>query len=140
MGLRRHLLDFSGTSLASIAATTVDALVYTLLLVTTVHHELLSVGLAAAIGAAVGGLIHYSMCRFWVFRRFHASIPSSLALYLAMSWFAAIGHGALTQWLSGFLGVVTGWLISKCVFWIFWTYPLSRFVVFYDDDPLSDDL
>ncbi len=134
MGLRRHLLDFSGTSAASVVATTTDAVIYTVLLVTVVRSDILAIGYAAAIGAAIGGLVHYGLCRFWVFRRFQASIPASLAAYLAMSWMAAIGHGALTHWLAGSTGVVMSWLISKCVFWIFWTYPLSRFVVFYDDD------
>lgn len=134
MGLRRHLLDFSGTSIASAIATGADAAVYAAMVVTLVHTGAISVGVAAGAAAALGGLIHYGLCRFWVFRRFQASIPSSLMLYLTMSWLAAVGHGVLTQWLSEVVGVAAGWLISKSILWVVWTYPLSRFVVFYDGD------
>lgn len=131
MGLRRHLRDFSGTSLASFLATACDAALYALLVLSAVRAEVIGVGIAAGVGAVVGGIIHYGLCRFWVFRRFGASIPSSVLLYMAMSWIAAVGHGALTHWLSGSAGVVIGWLISKAILWLLWTYPLSRYVVFY---------
>ena len=140
MGLRRHLLDFSGLSLASVAATACDAAVYTVLLLTLVRTDILAVGPAAFLGALVGGFVHYGLCRFWVFRRFEASIASSLLLYLVMSWLAALGHGFLTHWLSIHVGVVVGWLISKCVLWVLWTYPLSRYVVFYQSDPAQSEL
>ena len=132
MKRRRHLLDFSGTLFASAVATGVDALIYTTMILVWVNAGMLSVGLAASVGAVVGGLVHYGLCRFWVFRRFQAPIVSSFPLYLVMSWLAAAAHGVLTHWLSGLAGVALGWLISKAVLWICWTYPMSRFVVFYD--------
>ncbi len=138
MKFGRHLRDASGTLVASAVATGSDAVVYAALVLSLVEVDALSVGLAASIGALVGGLIHYSLCRFWVFRRFEAPITSSFVLYLTMSWLAAAGHGLLTHWLSGFAGVALGWLISKCVLWIFWTYPLSRYVVFHEHQTSND--
>lgn len=131
MELRRHLADFSGTSVASIAATGCDAAIYTLLVLFFVRHGALNVGIAASIAAVVGGAVHYSLCRFWVFRRFQASLTRSLILYLAMSWMAAVGHGFLTNWITQFAGLAGGWLLSKGIFWVFWTYPLSRYVIFW---------
>lgn len=130
MTVKRHLFDFSGTSIASVLATLCDAVIYAALLLTFVSAEAFTLGMAAAIGALAGGLIHYSLCRFWVFRRFEAPILESLALYFAMSWMAAAGHGLLTEWFAGFLGALGGWLLSKTILWVLWTYPLSRFVVF----------
>ena len=139
MRLQQHVSDISGMLVASVLATASDAMVYAILILFVVSADVFTVGVAATVGAVVGGAIHYSLCRFWVFRRFGAPLPSSLALYLAMSWLAAAGHGMLTQWLSGYSDVVIGWLVSKSVFWILWTYPLSRFVVFYERSSSVDD-
>ncbi len=139
MRLQQHVSDISGMLVASVLATASDAMVYAILILFVVSADVFTVGVAATVGAVVGGAIHYSLCRFWVFRRFEAPLPSSLALYLAMSWLAAAGHGMLTQWLSGYSDVVIGWLVSKSVFWILWTYPLSRFVVFYERSSSVDD-
>lgn len=138
MNLKRHFLDFSGTSVASAVATMADAAIYALLVVTLVNIEMLPLGVAAALGALVGGAIHYSLCRFWVFRRFDAPIASSLVMYFAMSWLAAAGHGLLTQSLASFSGAGLAWVFSKTLFWLLWTYPLSRFVVFHDDHSPPD--
>ncbi|MFW5968858.1 MAG: hypothetical protein ACOCV2_15135 [Persicimonas sp.] len=131
---KRHLLDLSGSSVASALATAGDALLYALLVKTLVAWGVTSLGVAAATGALLGGLIHYALCRFWVFRRFEAPLFRSAAFYFAMSWIAAIGHGFATGWLAGFFGAAIAWVVSKGFFWLIWTYPLSRYVVFYDDD------
>lgn len=131
---KRHLLDFSGSSVASIVATVADAALYALLVHTLVNWDVTSLGVAAAVGAMLGGVIHYTMCRFWVFRRFEAPLLRSAVTYFAMSWMAAIGHGFLTDWLAGLFGAAIAWTISKGAFWVIWTYPMSRYVVFYDDD------
>jgi hypothetical protein len=131
--LKRHLLDFSGSSIASALATGADAAIYVVLLYTVVRFDLISLGLAAGLAAVVGGLIHYGLCRFWVFRRFDAPLWKSAIIYFAMSWLAAAGHGFFTGWLAGFAGAAVAWAVSKGLIWVAWTYPLSRYVVFYDD-------
>lgn len=132
--LRQHVEDFAGASLASFLATAADGALYALLLFV---FELVSdepsttlVGVAAAIGAVLGGVIHYSLSRFWVFDRFDAPIRRSAVAYLAMSGLAAVIHGVLTAWLSVHAGEALAWFGSKAVVWLAWTYPLSRFVVF----------
>jgi hypothetical protein len=123
-------MDVSGSSVASFVATASDGLVYAAFVHTLVAWGLLSVGVSAGLAAVVGGVIHYSMCRFWVFRRFDASLRWSALTYFAMSGSAAVGHGLLTEWLAGSVGAGWGWGASKGLIWILWTYPLSRYVVF----------
>ncbi|MFW6057258.1 MAG: hypothetical protein ACOC9W_00240 [Persicimonas sp.] len=139
---KRHLLDFSGSSVASAAATAADAVLYASLLFTLVRWESVSLGLAAGIGALLGGIVHYTMCRFWVFRRFEAPLFCSVAIYFAMSWVAAAGHGFFTGWLASLAGAGLAWAVSKGVIWVAWTYPMSRYVVFNDsmgDQPTCED-
>lgn len=130
MQWRRHLMDISGLTIASAISTALDALIYTILLLELVHRQQMSVAAAAIIAAIAGGLTHYLICRLWVFRRFDAPVLRSLLLYAIMSWIAATGHGFFTQWLSQSMGAGFAWMISKFTFWIGWTYPLSRFMVF----------
>lgn len=126
----RHLLDLTGSSVASFVATAADGIVYVALVHTLVAWQLLSLGVSAGLAAVVGGVIHYSMCRFWVFRRFDASLHWSAAIYFVMSGLAAVGHGVLTEWLASFIGAGFGWGVSKGAIWVLWTYPASRYVVF----------
>ena len=134
MSFRRHFKDLSGTTIASASATGLDAIVYTTLTLTLIGQEWFNIGLAAFVAALAGGVLHYSLCRFWVFRRFQAPLLESLILYLAMSWLAASGHAVLTHWLATMVGAAFAWTISKIIFWLIWTYPLSRYVVFNDDE------
>src|SRR5690554_6582265 len=131
---KRHLLDLGGASLASVAATLVDALIYFVLLWTIVRNTGVSVGVAAGIAALFGGAVHFGLSRFWVFGRFDAPLKQSAAIYFIVSWFAALAHGAFTTLLVGVMGTVAGasigWIISKGAIWVLWTYPLSRYVVF----------
>jgi len=127
---RRHLLDFSGSAVASFVATASDGAIYMLLLWTQVERGVFGVGVAAAIAAVVGGIIHYALNRFWVFRRFHAPIAQSTLTYFPMSWLAAVLHGLATEGLTQLFDPKLAWFVSKGVIWVAWTYPMSRFVVF----------
>lgn len=127
---RRHILDASGSTLASVVATAFDGLVYAALVHTLVAWQAMSIALSAGLAAVIGGVIHYSMSRFWVFRRFEAPLGWSIATYFAMSGLAAVGHGFVTAWLANYLGAGLGWGLSKGVIWAVWTYPASRFIVF----------
>src|SRR5699024_7601638 len=94
----------------------------------------LSVGVAAAVAAVFGGGLHFILNRFWVFGRFDASLKHSALTYFGVSWLGAVAHGVLTgilvHALGPPLGTSLGWLASKGLIWLFWTYPLSRYVVF----------
>jgi hypothetical protein len=126
----QHLQDFAGASLASFLATVADGLLYALLIWLIGGDTPTDVGIAAALGALLGGVIHYSLSRFWVFERFDAPLARSAVTYFAMSWLAAAIHGVLTGWLSTLVGESWAWFGSKAVVWVFWTYPMSRYVVF----------
>ncbi len=127
---KQHITDLSGASLASLAATVIDGIVYATLLWTLVDRGEISVGMAAGIGAFVGGGVHYTLSRFWVFERFEAPVKQSAVTYFAMSWLGAAIHGTLTGILVKPLGPSVGWAVSKGVVWLLWTYPLCRYVVF----------
>lgn len=128
----RHLLDFSGTAVASFLATAADALVFAaLIMVGPLFLADVWAGMSALAAAAVGGVIHFSLCRFWVFERFDAPLNSSIPRYVFMSGLAAVFHGLATQGLVS-VGLVEGvaWFGSKAVIYVAWTYPISRYVVF----------
>ena len=127
---QQHLRDFWGASAASFLATAADGLLYLALLWTLVEAQFFGIGVAAAVGAVVGGFIHYGLSRFWVFRRFQAPLVQSAATYFAMSWLAALIHGVLTQWLAAGFDPKLAWFLSKGIVWVGWTYPMSRWVVF----------
>lgn len=132
----RHLLDFSGTALASFLATAADGAVFSLLIFVASAAWLGGywTGVAAALAAIVGGIIHFSLCRFWVFKRFEAPLQSSIPRYVLMSGAAALLHGAATQVLTD-VGLVAGiaWFLSKALIYVAWTYPVSRYLVFEID-------
>lgn len=129
-GARRELWDVIGASVASFLATAADGAVFVMLTFWVVGTSAGEVGAAAAAGAVVGGIVHYSLSRFWVFHRFGAPIVRSAVVYFAMSWAAAVIHGLMTGWLTGQFGPGVAWFVSKGGVWVAWTYPMSRYVVF----------
>lgn len=128
----RHILDFSGASIASFLATVADGLLFAALM------ELASgqflggywTGVAAALAAILGGIIHFSLCRFWVFKRFDAPLRSSIPRYVLMSGSAALLHGVATQLFAGVLLAGFAWFTSKALIYVAFTYPVSRYLVF----------
>lgn len=133
---REHLVDFTGSSVASAIATAADGVVYAAILYFL--GEAISIGVAAGLGAVIGGAIHYVLSRFWVFERFDAPILRSAVTYFGMSWLAAVLHGFITAAIAVVWGAAVAWFLSKGIVWVLWTYPMSRFVVFggigTDDD------
>ncbi len=119
--------------MASFLATAADGALFALLLMLASGDWLGGywTGIAAALGAILGGIIHFSLCRFWVFRRFEAPLLSSIPRYIVMSGAAAFLHGGATQLLTD-VGLVAGlaWFVSKAVIYVAWTYPVSRYLVF----------
>lgn len=131
---KRQLADLGGASIASAAATLVDGAIYAALVWALVRDGSASIGLAAGIAALFGGVVHFLLNRFWVFGRFHASLKLSALTYFGVSWVGAAIHGVLTGLLVHAigppLGRTAGWLASKGLIWLVWTYPLTRYVVF----------
>jgi hypothetical protein len=126
-------MDIGGASVASFIATAIDGAIFWILVASSLFSFGVSdvwIGVAAMTAALVGGVIHYVLSRFWVFRRFAAPIIGSAVLYFAMSWSAAFVHGWLTGVSAGLLGAGWAWIVSKGVLWTLWTYPVSRWIVF----------
>ncbi len=126
---KQHVRDFAGSSVASFLATAADGVVFALLM-TLASSQLQLAGIFAAAAAVVGGIIHYSLCRFWVFERFDASFTRSIPLYVLMSASAAVAHGIATQLLVLALAPAIAWFVSKAIVYVLWTYPASRYIVF----------
>lgn len=128
---RQLFEDLSKTTIASIIATAADGVVFALLSHDVILGQLKwGVGVAAALAAIVGGIIHYSLCRSWVYGRFGASHRHALPRYVLMSGSAALLHGGLVQLLSGLMLDGLAWGASKVLIYLMWTFPLSRYVVF----------
>lgn len=130
-----HLRDLSGGALASLIATALDGAVFAALGLLVGEQPAALAG-SAALGAAAGGLTHFTLCRRWVFRRFDAPLRHAAPRYILMSASAAALHaafvGVATLWLLPSLA----WLISKVLIYLAWTYPISRYRVFSThDDP-----
>ncbi|MFU8802174.1 MAG: GtrA family protein [Bradymonadaceae bacterium] len=128
---KRHLLDLSTASVASFFATAVDGILFAQLLVWARAYAMSDViGIAAATAAMLGGVTHFILCRYWVFQRYDKPLRESIIAYLFMSGGAALAHGLTTHMLAIYGGATAAWFLSKAVIFIFWTYPVSRFVVF----------
>lgn len=132
--MKQHALDISKTGIASLVATLSDGLVFALLVHLSLVESSWSTGLFAFLAAGVGGVIHYSLCSFWVFERFESNHLRAASLYVLVSGMAALLHGFLTQILVIWFVSGVAWGISKVVLFLCWTYPLSRYAVFGQRD------
>lgn len=125
-----HLRDLSGTALASLIATGFDGLVFALAAALSGASSDRATAACVALGALVGGLTHFIICRRWVFQRFDAPLAQSAPRYALMSLSAGLLHTGLTTLLANLLLLQLAWGLSKLLVYLGWTYPLSRYVVF----------
>ena len=126
----QHVRDFGGAATASAVATALDGLLFALLIAVGPLFGTYSVGISATLGAALGAVINYSLCRFVVFKRFNAPIAQSASLYIFMSVVAGIAQGVGTEMLARIAPAGIAWFASKAVIYVLFTYPFARFVVF----------
>lgn len=115
---------------ASIIATAMDGVFFAFLMWLSLFDQSWATGLNATLAAVVGGIIHYSLCSFWVFERFEQSHLRAIPMYIFVSGMAALLHGLVTQGISMFAPASVAWGVSKVVLFLCWTYPLSRYAVF----------
>ena len=121
-----HLKDISGMSIASGLATLMDLVVFTMMVRLVESH----LALATALAAFVGAIVHFSLCKFWVFGRFNRSFKTSAWRYVFVSGSALIAHTVITTSLAAFISAEFAWAASKGIVFLCWIYPLSRFFVF----------
>lgn len=93
MHIKQHAQDLSKTVLASVIATMCDGALYSALVMIT-PKSALHLGVIAGLGAALGGVIHFTLCRLWVYERFERNLWRSVLAYVPMSRFVVFGHGA----------------------------------------------
>lgn len=128
--LKQHAGDMSKTALASVAATACDGALFWALMAWTPPEARLP-GLFAGLAAALGGVVHFSLCRGWVYERFERALWRSALAYVPMSGGAALAQAAAVGALHR-AGLAAGlcWALAKVLIYLLWTYPMSRFVVF----------
>ncbi|MGL5193425.1 MAG: GtrA family protein [Chroococcales cyanobacterium] len=127
--LIEHIRDISKMSVASWLATSLDFVVFTLF-----NRGIeLQISIAAALGSLAGALIHFTICRLWVFRHSKQhGLAQSLGRYIIVSGGALILHSIATTLLAK--SVIPqeelAWLISKNTVFLFWVYPGTKYIVF----------
>ncbi|WP_199249894.1 GtrA family protein [[Phormidium] sp. ETS-05] len=107
-------------------ATMLDFVVFS----TLVHIPEFSTSRAAAFGAMSGGILHFTLCKIWVFDRSHQNIADAALSYFIISGSALFLHSFCTTMLSNLMPDEMAWLLSKGVVFTCWMYPASRYIVF----------
>ncbi|KAL0226892.1 hypothetical protein P9112_014216 [Eukaryota sp. TZLM1-RC] len=119
------LFDLGRSTLSSIAATFFDALVFAVS-----NHITGSVSTSAMLGAILGGSLHYVCCSKYIYNRFPVSRLYSVLFYFFLCWSGATMHMFLTVYLCKYVAAHIAWPLSRACIFVFFTFPLSRFVVF----------
>jgi putative flippase GtrA len=127
--LIEHIRDISKMSIASWLATSIDFVVFTLF-----NRGLeTQISTAAALGSLAGALLHFTICRLWVFRQSkQQSLAESLGRYIIVSGGALILHSIATTLLAQSIIPLEelAWLISKNTVFLLWVYPGTKYMVF----------
>jgi putative flippase GtrA len=115
-------------SLSSLVATLGDGLAYQMSLTRSVF----GYGLAAFIGAGVGGLLNFLLNRYWTFRATARSLFGQSVLYVVGSVLTFVIL-RVSLWVlierAGF-GERMAWFPAKAIAWVGMSYPFQRWVVF----------
>lgn len=144
---RRHGSREVGTlfraSLSSGVATAMDGVAYQMLLLFFTG----SYGVAAFVGALLGGVTNFGINRRWVFETTSKRLRSQ-AIEYALT--CLVTYAALQTFLFIFVevfrtGVHIAWVPAKILAWLLVSYPVQRFLVFStpkqvveaDPDPIS---
>jgi hypothetical protein len=136
--LGQHFRDFGGAMASSAVATAADGVLFALLVAIGPLFGTYSVGISATLGAGLGAIVNYSLCRFVVFKRFNAPIAQSASLYIFMSVVAGLAQGVGTESIARLAPAGVAWFASKAVIYVCFTYPFARFVVFRSRTDASD--
>ncbi|MBN1945830.1 MAG: GtrA family protein [Bradymonadales bacterium] len=121
-----HIRYLGGFGLASILATVADLILFS----TLVRNTGIPLPFDAALGAILGAIIHFTLCRQWVFAGHKRQLLQSASRYILISGVVMVIHSSLTTFLAVFIDPEVGWLISKISCFLLVTYPASRYLVF----------
>ncbi|KAL0230873.1 hypothetical protein GEMRC1_010278 [Eukaryota sp. GEM-RC1] len=117
--------EFFGTTLSSIAATVTDGVCYTILILLS-----LNIAASAFIGSIAGGLVHFTLCRKFVFSNASTSKSYSMVAYFFMWYSGAAIHSFVVYSLSKIVGEFFAWPISRLLLFIFYVFPMNKYIVF----------
>lgn len=123
---------------ASWLATSLDFVVFTLFN----RGVDLQISTAAALGSLAGALLHFTICRLWVFRHSKQhGLAESLGRYIVVSGGALILHSIATTLLANSIIPLEelAWLISKNTVFLFWVYPGTKYMVFGPGESLKQN-
>ncbi len=117
-------------ALTSFVATATDGAVFALIIAALGNAPPL-VTLAALIGAICGGVMHFSLCRRYVFPDGGGPVALAIGRYAATSGITG-GLHTLAVTLLAALSVAPGvaWFASKALVYVAWSYPAARYFVF----------
>uniref|UniRef100_A0A7C3ZM70 GtrA family protein n=1 Tax=Planktothricoides sp. SpSt-374 TaxID=2282167 RepID=A0A7C3ZM70_9CYAN len=124
--LIKHLRDISKMSVASLMATMLDFVIFS----TLVHIPEFSTSRAAAFGSMAGGILHFTLCKIWVFDSSKQNIAEAALRYFIISGSALFLHSFCTTMMAKLIPDEMAWLVSKGVVFTGWMYPASRYIVF----------
>lgn len=135
--LIEHIRDISKMSVASWMATALDFVVFTLL------HRFLQVQIStsAALGSFAGAIVHFTICRIWVFGTLKHSIGEAIWRYVIVIGAALVLHSTTTTLLATYVIPVEelAWLVSKNAVFLCWVYPGTKYIVFGQETQSKGD-
>ncbi|KAL0235232.1 hypothetical protein GEMRC1_001814 [Eukaryota sp. GEM-RC1] len=123
--LRCILSDLGRTTASSVAATALDALIFSIM-----HYFTGSIPPSALLGSLLGGAFQYMCCSKYVYNRFSVSRLYSVFFFFFLCWSGATIHMFLTVFLAQYIETYIAWPISRITIFLLYTFPLSRFIVF----------
>jgi putative flippase GtrA len=124
--LLNHIRYFGTFGVASLLATLMDFTAFTLL-IRQLHCPLTW---AAGLGAFIGAIVHFTLCRHWVFGKNGRGVMDSGARYIIVSGTALVAHAAVTTIMARRIDPEMAWSVSKVAVFTLLTYPASRYFVF----------
>ena len=123
----QHSRWVSQSAIASFIATAVDGIVFSALF--QIFHT--SVSSMAFFGAFAGGITHFFLVKFWVFRIHHQRLSKEIILYSSVSFVCFVLQSFGVGWFHTIgISASISWLITKVLVFMMWSYPLQRLLVF----------
>ncbi|HEX2881964.1 MAG TPA: GtrA family protein [Polyangiaceae bacterium] len=119
------------SALANAAATAVDFAVATTLVYATLVHP----AIATAVGCTVGAATSFALSRSWAFEAAKGAMLQQVVRYGAISLVTmALNAGGVALLLLIQVQFIAAWVVTRCLIFATWSYPLQRDFVFAASD------
>ncbi len=135
----QHSRWVSQSAIASFIATAVDGIVFSLLLQIQIFHT--SISVMAFFGAFAGGITHFFLAKYWVFRIHHQRLSKEIILYATVSFGCFVLQSLGVGWFHNIgISASASWLITKAFVFLVWSYPLQRLLVFPKEKNITSEI